>query len=68
MSKTLTKTNGNIIIEDIKIGDIQYEYLYDYGIKSEVLTLPRKDNNGLWNWKNRNVNTNDEINYAVSSE
>lgn len=42
MTKTATLTNGNIIVEDIKIGDIQYEYNYGIGIKSEVITLPKK--------------------------
>ena len=34
-----TPTNGNIIVEDIKIGDIQYEFNYDFGVKSKVITF-----------------------------
>lgn len=42
MEKTKTFTKGNIIVEDIKVGDIQYEFEYGMGIKSEVVTLPGK--------------------------
>lgn len=61
--KTLTK--GNIIVEDIKIGDIQYEFEYGMGIKSEVVTLPVRDEDGYWTWKNKSCSTGVEINYGV---
>ena len=47
----MTHTKGNVIVEEIKIGDIHYEYEYGTGMKCEVLTLPIRDDNGLWEWK-----------------
>jgi hypothetical protein len=58
-------TKGNIIVEDIKIGDIHYEFAYGIGIQSEVITLPVRDNKGFWTWKSRNINTDREIKYGV---
>jgi hypothetical protein len=63
MSKTYTK--GNVIVEDIKIGDIHYEYDYGMGIKCEVITLPEKNENNQWEWKSKNVNTGADIDYLV---
>lgn len=37
-----TLTKGNVIVEDIKIGDIQYEHEYGVGIKSVVIELPTR--------------------------
>lgn len=61
----MTTTNGNIIVENIKVGDIHYEFAYGCGIKCEVLTLPVRDEDGLWTWKSKNLNTGEEIEYAV---
>lgn len=33
----MTTTNGNIIVENIKVGDIHYEFAYGCGIKCEVI-------------------------------
>ena len=63
-----TPTNGNIIVEDIKIGDIQYEFNYDFGVKSKVITLPTRDRDGLWKWKNENLKDGSIIDYAVREE
>jgi hypothetical protein len=60
-----TYTKGNVIVENIKVGDIHYEYEYGLGIKSEVITLPMLNESGQYEWKNRNVNTGKEINYLV---
>ena len=62
MGKTLTK--GNIVVEDIKIGDVQYEYEYGVGIKSTVITLPVRDDDGYWTWKNKQE-SGSIINYGV---
>jgi len=35
-----TYTKGNVIVEEIKVGDIHYEYELGVGIKCEVTTLP----------------------------
>ena len=61
-----TRTKGNIIIEEIKVGDIQYEYDFGIGVKSEVLTLPEKDSDGNWVWKNKNLVSGILINYLVN--
>jgi len=63
MSKTLTK--GNLIIEEIKMGDIHYEFDYGYCLKSEVISLPVRDPLGLWSWQSKMLSTGETINYAV---
>jgi len=62
----MTRTKGNVIVENIKIGDIHYEFGYGVGIKCEVITLPIRDDKGCWTWKSKNVNTGKIIDYAVS--
>ncbi len=64
----MVRTKGNVIVEDIKIGDIHYEFEYNCGIKCEVISLPIRDNEGLWTWKSKNVNTGKIINYAVNEQ
>jgi hypothetical protein len=63
--ETKTKTKGNVIVQDIKIGDIQYEYAMGMGIKSEVITLPVRDASGYWTWKNKVKSSGVIINYGV---
>lgn len=60
-----TYTKGNVIVENIKVGDIHYEYEYGLGIKSEVITLPKLNESGQYEWKSKNVKTGKEINYLV---
>jgi len=62
MSKTLTK--GNIIVEDLKIGDTIYEYEYGMGIQSEVMTLPILED-GHWSWECK-TRTDEKIKYMVT--
>ena len=38
----MTLTKGNVIVENIKIGDIHYEFEYGMGIKCEVQNLKIK--------------------------
>jgi hypothetical protein len=64
MNKVLTK--GNVLVNEIKIGDIHYEFGYGIGMKVEVLTLPERSEEGYWTWKSRNVLTEHEISYGVS--
>jgi hypothetical protein len=64
--KTLTK--GNVIVEDIKVGDINYEFEYNIGMKLEVLTLPTRTDDGVWTWKSKNVNTDKEVDYLVNEK
>lgn len=63
MSKTYTK--GNIIVENIKIGDIHYEFEYGMGIKCEVISLPVRDERGFWSWQSKNLKSGAIINYGV---
>ena len=64
--KTLTK--GNVIVEEIKVGDIHYEYEYGNGIKCEVITLPVRNSQNKWIWKSKNLTTGKEIDYMVSPD
>lgn len=59
-----TKTRGNVIVEDIKAGDIHYEYDMGMGIKCQVETLPvLKD--GSWTWKSKNLTSGAIIDYST---
>lgn len=60
-----TYTKGSVIVEDIKIGDIHYEYEYNMGVKCEVITLPTLNEDGQYEWQSRNVNNNKIIKYLV---
>ncbi len=62
----MTRTKGNIIVEEIKVGDIHYEYDMGLGIKCEVLTKPTQNEEGNWTWKSKNVNSGKEIDYLVN--
>jgi hypothetical protein len=63
-----THTKGNVIVEDIKIGDIHYEFEYGFGIKSKVISLPVRDEKGYWTWKSENLKTQQIINYGVNEK
>lgn len=60
-----TLTKGNIIVEDIKIGDIIYELSYGIMIESKVITLPTRSEDGYWTWKCENIMNGEIINYGV---
>lgn len=60
-----TKTRGNVIVEDIKVGDIHYEFENKSCIKCEVVTLPVRDDYGCWTWKSKHLTTGEEIDYIV---
>lgn len=62
---TKTRTKGNVIVEEIKIGDIHYEYDLGLGIKCKVITLP-KLKQGMWSWQSKNVNTGVIIDYSIA--
>ena len=61
-----THTKGNVIVEDIKIGDIHYEYDYNMCVKSEVMTLPIFNFDGNWEWQSKKMNTGLAIHYEVN--
>lgn len=66
MSKTHTR--GNVIVEDIKVGDIHYEYDYGMCFMSEVLTKPELSKDGQWEWKAKSLKSGNEIDYLVDPE
>lgn len=61
----MTNTKGNVIVENIKIGDIHYEYDMGLGIKCEVTTLPIRSEDGYWTWESINLTSGGKINYGV---
>lgn len=65
MSKRIF-TKGNVEVQNIKIGDIHYEYEYGLGIKCQVISLPVRDERGYWTWKSKNLKTDKIIDYGVS--
>lgn len=60
-----TLTKGDVIVEEIKLGDVHYEFEYGVGVKSEVISLPVRDEEGYWSWKSRNLKTGRELEYGV---
>ena len=65
-NSTKTHTRGNVIVEDIKVGDIHFEFEYNYCIKSEVIELPKLDEDGNWVWKSRQITSGKIIDYLVN--
>lgn len=61
-----TITKGNVIVENIKVGDIHYEFEYGMGIKCEVITLPVRNEKGYWFWESKNLTTGEKITYGVT--
>ena len=60
-----TYTKGNVIVEEIKVGDIHYEYEWNVGVKCEVITLIKLNDSGQYEWKSRNLNSGKIIDYLV---
>ena len=58
-------TKGNVVVEEIQIGDIHYEFEYGVGIKSEVVSKPIRDEKGYWSWESKSLATGKVINYGV---
>ena len=59
------QTRGGIVLEDIEIGDIHYEYSYGTFIKVKVLTKPEVED-GVWRWKDENLSSEGTIDYVIS--
>ena len=64
MKKVYTK--GDVIVNEIKIGDIHYEYESNLGIIVEVLTLPIRNDDSQWTWTSKKINDGKIINYLVT--
>jgi len=60
-----TYTKGNVIVENIKVGDIHYEFEYGTGIKCEVISSPVRDEEGYWTWKSKSTSNGRIIDYGV---
>ena len=44
MEKVLTR--GDVVVNEIKVGDVTYEYDYGMEIKSSVISKPQRDSDG----------------------
>lgn len=60
------RTGGNLIVNEIKVGDIHYEFEYGAGIKCKVLTKPKRNSRGYWTWVAENLKTGKKIQYGVT--
>jgi len=63
MKKTLT--GGNVIVEDIEVGDIHWEFEGNLGVKTEVVSLPRFNKLGQWEWESKHLVSGEIIEYLV---
>lgn len=60
-------TRGDVIIEEIKIGDIHYEFDYGCVCVSKVISKPvLKD--GVYSWESENTLTGEVIKYAQNTK
>ena len=59
-------THGNVEVQNIKVGDIHYEYEGSVYAKVEVITLPESDGRGGWRWMANNMKTGEEVHYFVT--
>lgn len=62
----MTLTKGNVIVENIKVGDIHFEYDHGSCLKVEVLEVPTKDSEGNFEWKAKVVSTGEIVDYFVN--
>lgn len=65
--KKIVRTKGDVIVNDIKIGNIHYEFEYGMCIKTRVISEPVEEEPGYWTWKSVNVNDESRIvDYGVT--
>lgn len=62
MSKTFTK--GNVIVEEIEIGNVHYEYSWNVCVQSTVISKPKLID-GIWEWQSE-TKTGKIIDYKVN--
>ncbi len=60
-----TKTKGNVIVEQIKVGDVHFEVDLRTQIKVTVLTKPEQNETGNWIW-NSETEKGKEVPYLVN--
>ena len=64
-----THTRGNVIVKDINIGDIHYEYDLGLVIKCKVISKPiLDDTNNMWSWESIDTENNEVIEYMVNKK
>ena len=44
---------GNVVVNQINVNDIHYEFGYGSGIKLKVIEAPERDENRIWRWKSQ---------------
>jgi hypothetical protein len=60
-------TKGNVEVQNIKAGDIHYEFFYGMMIKCEVITTPSNTERlDYWQWQSKNLLTGKVIDYGVT--
>ena len=55
----------NVSVNEIKVGDIHYEFGYGMCIKSEVTSQPTRSEDGYWTWQSKQVDGDRVIDYGV---
>lgn len=55
------RTKGNVLVDNIKVGDILYEEAYGYEIATKVITQPNRNEEGYWTWQSEVLNNKDNI-------
>jgi hypothetical protein len=68
MSDNKVYTKGDVIVNDIKVGDVLYEIEYGCYFKTKVLTLPERDEGGVWRWDAEHATTGRIIKYGVNEQ
>ena len=51
----MNKTQGNVIVDEIQVGDIHYEFQGGRGSRFMVITKPIRDVDGQWSWISKNL-------------
>ena len=60
-----TYTKGDVIVEEIRVGDTHYEIEHMLGLEVEVVTLPKRSESGAWYWDSKHKATGRIIHYIV---
>lgn len=63
---TKLRTKGNVIVQDIKVGDIHYDFEYGAYIEMRVIKAPEKVSDHLWQWEVEDTETGTRCLYSLS--
>lgn len=61
-------TKGDVIVNELEVGDVIYEIEYGHAIRSVVQTKPSRDEDGYWTWKGLVEETGEIIDYGVNEQ